>query len=184
MKEEIWKIPYGLVNENWDLLQRYLEFKGNPMYILVGDVYLRNRKDISDLGNLVGVEGKLHLNKSSIESLGNLEFVNGDLFLSNCENIKTLGNLKEVSGYLNLNNSSIESLGELTFVDGDLDLYKCKNIKTLKKLKRVSVNLSLEYSTIESLGNLEFVGGDLWVHDSNLVPSELNKVDVGGSIIR
>jgi len=123
MNDEIWKIPYSLVNENWDLLQRYLEFKGNPKYILIGNIDLTFRKDIFDLGNLVGIEGNLWLDQSSIESLGDLEFVNGDLIFWNCKNIKTLGNLKKVGGYLSLNSSSVVSLGELEFVGVDLLLY-------------------------------------------------------------
>jgi len=126
MNEEILRIHYGMVKNDWDLLQRYLEFKGNPKYILVGDVDdLEDRKDISDLGNLVGVEGDLYLAYSSIESLGELEFVKGFFSLYECQNIKTLGKVKRVNGVLQLTDSSIESLGELEFVGGNLWL---KNI--------------------------------------------------------
>jgi len=99
-----------------------LEFKGNPKYIIVGNVNLRGKKDISDLGNLVGVEGKLDLGWSSIESLGNLEFVDGYFGLYECQNIKTLGKLKRVKGNLNLRYSSIESLGDLEFVGNILHI--------------------------------------------------------------
>jgi len=143
MNEEIWKIPYSLVKNDWDLLQKYLEFKGNPRYIIVGDVDLVDRKDISDLGNLVGVEGDLNLRYSSIESLGDLQFVDGELGLTKCQNIKTLGKLKKVDGYLNLS-----------------------------------------YSSIKSLGELEFVFGDLMIQYFYIFPSELNKVEVGGRIIK
>jgi hypothetical protein len=120
MNEKILKIPYSAVNNDWDLLQKFLELKGNPRYIIVGDVNLRSRQDISDLGNLVGVEGELDLYDSSIVSLGELQFVGGDLKLWDCQNIKTLGKLKKVEGYLSLSFSSIESLGELEFVGGGL----------------------------------------------------------------
>jgi hypothetical protein len=119
MNENILKIPYSAVNNDWDFLQKYLKAIGNPKYIIVGDVDLVDRKDISDLGNLVGVEGYLWLFKSSIESLGDLEFVGGDLQLWSCQNIKTLGKLKKVGGYLSLTLSSIQSLGELEFVGED-----------------------------------------------------------------
>jgi len=204
MNEEIWKIPFSLVKNDWNLLQRYLEFKGNPRYVIVGEVNLRDRQDISDLGNLVGVDGELDLSYSSIESLGELEFVGEDLWLSGCKNITTLGKLKKVDGnlslrkssikslgelefvigYFNLVGSSIESLGELTFVGGFLNLSNCKKIKTLEKLKKVDGNLVLEYSTIESLGSLEFVGGDLWIEGIKQPPSKLNKVNVVGKIYR
>ena len=119
MNEKILKIPYSAVRYDWDFLQKYLKAIGNPKYIIVGDVDLVDRKDISDLGNLVGVEGYLWLFKSSIESLGDLEFVGGDLQLWSCQNIKTLGKLKKVGGYLSLTLSSIQSLGELEFVGED-----------------------------------------------------------------
>jgi hypothetical protein len=102
MNENILKIPYAAVNNDWDLLQKFLELKGNPKYILVGDVNLRRRQDIPNLGSLVGV-------------------------------------------------------------DGDLDL---------------------GYSSIESLGELQFVGSNLWIDDTNIPPSEINKVEVGGKILR
>jgi len=137
MNEEIWKIPYSLVKNDWDLLQKYLEFKGNPKYIIVGDVDLGVRQDITNLGNLVGVEGYLWLFKSSIESLGDLEFVGGDLQLWSCQNIKTLGKLKKVGGYLSLTLSSIQSLGELEFVGEDL-LIRYTNIPQ-SKLNNVEI---------------------------------------------
>jgi len=160
MNEEILRIHYVMVKNDWDLLQKYLEFKGNPRYILVGDVDLEYRKDISDLGNLVGVEGYLDLESSSIESLGELTFVDGSLLLYHCQNIKTLGKLKKVGGYLSLTLSSIQSLGDLEFVGGALNLGE---------------------SSIESLGELQFVGGHLFVND-NIPPSELGRVEVDGEI--
>jgi hypothetical protein len=120
MNEKILKIPYSAVNNDWNFLQKYLKAIGNPKYILVGDVNLAFRKDISDLGNLVGVEGELKLEFSTINLLGKLEFVEGNLILYYCENIKTLGNLKKVKGDLLLSYSSIESLGDLEFVGEDL----------------------------------------------------------------
>ena len=72
--EKLLKIPYAVFND-WDLLQQFLERRGNPRYELVGDVNLFNRKDISDLGNLVRVDGFLDLYNTSVQSLGNLEYV-------------------------------------------------------------------------------------------------------------
>jgi hypothetical protein len=143
MNEKILRIPYEAVREDWNLLQKFLELKGNPKYILVGDVNLRRRQDIPNLGSLVGVDGDLDLGWSSIESLGELEFVSGNLNLSCCKKIKTLGKLKKIEGYLSLSDSTIESLGEL-----------------------------------------EFVGSNLWIDDTNIHPSEINKVEVIGDIIR
>jgi hypothetical protein len=159
MNEKILKIPYSAVNNDWDFLQKYLKAIGNPKYIIVGNVNLIDKKDIFDLGNLVGVEGYLNLDESSIESLGDLEFVDGDLCLWGCKNIKTLGKLKRVEGGLDID-PSIESLGDLEFVNGDsLNLSGCKNIKTLGNLKKFVGYLNLSWSSIESLGELEYVEG-------------------------
>ena len=183
MNDKILRIPYSAVNYDWNFLQQYLKLIGNPKYIIVGDVDLVDRKDISDLGNLVGVEGEFNLNFSSIESLGELQFVVGDLKLWGCQNIKTLGKLKKVEDRLVLRFSSIESLGELELVGG-LSLRNCQNIKTLGKLKKVEDELVLSESSIESLGDLEFVGSNLWIDSTNIPQSELDKVEVIGKIRR
>ena len=73
--EKLLKIPYVAFNNDWDLLQQFLERKGNPRYELTGDVNLSYRQDIIDLGNLVRVYGDLRLFGSSIQSLGKLEYV-------------------------------------------------------------------------------------------------------------
>jgi hypothetical protein len=184
MNEKILKIPYEAVREDWDLLQNFLVIKGNPRYIIVGDVDLVDRLDIFDLGNLVGVEGALNLSWSDIKSLGNLEYVEGHFSLNGCKKIKTLGKIKKVDGYVGLDESSIESLGELEFVKGDLSLYYCENIKNLGNLKKVLGDLNLRFSSIESLGDLEFVGNDLWVEGTNIPSYEINNVNVAGNIVR
>ena len=118
--EKLLKIPYNVFND-WDQLQQFLERKGNPKYELVGDVDLGERKDISDLGNLVRVYGFLDLYRTSVQSLGNLEYVGGYLRLMSTP-IKTLGNLEYVGGNLNLNSSSIQSLENLQYVGGTIFL--------------------------------------------------------------
>jgi hypothetical protein len=59
------------------------------------------------------------LNKTQIQSLGNLTSVGGDLNLRETQ-IESLGVLTSVGGYLNLNRTPIKSLGNLTSVGGDL----------------------------------------------------------------
>jgi len=85
---------------DWDLLQKFLELKGNPPYSIGGNLYLED---------------------SSIESLGNLISVGGDLYLYNTP-IKSLENLTSVGDDLDLEGTSIKSLGNLISVGGDLDL--------------------------------------------------------------
>jgi hypothetical protein len=203
MEQNILKIPYAAVNNDWNLLQQFLKIKGNPKYIIVGNIDFSYNGYVSDLGNLVGVVGDLLLSYSSIESFGELKEVEGNLALYGCQNIKTLGKLNRVDGDFSGNNAFIQSLGELEFVSGDLALSFCPNIKTLGKLKKVGGILNLSYSPIQTLGELkevymnlflsstwiqsldelEFVGGDLWIDNTNITKSELDKVKVIGKII-
>ena len=138
-EDNIRKIDFEVFNNDWDLLQKFLERRGNPPYIIMGDLDLRNNK--------------------TIESLGNLQSVGGDLALS-FSKIKSLGDLQSVGGDLNLYNSNIESLGNLVSVGGDLFLYDT-NITSLEKLESVGGNLDLAASKIVSLENLKSVGGNL-----------------------
>ena len=150
--EKLLKIPYAAFNDDWDLLQQFLERRGNPMYEIVGDVKLYSRKDIFDLGNLVRVYGHLYLGGSSIKSLGNLEYVGGDLNL-NWSSIQSLGNLKYVGENLSLNSTTIQSLGNLEYVGG-------------------SLNLRFTLKPIESLGNLKYVGRIILLLKNHNIPQE------------
>ena len=152
--DTIIKIPYTVFNNDWDLLQQFLERKGNPRYELTGDVNLYQRKDIFNLGNLVRVYGDLRLFGSSIQSLGNLEYVGGNLNLR-LSSIQSLGNLKHVGGNLNLFDTSIQSLGNLEYVGGELNIFD---------------------TPIQSLGNLEYVGERILISDDHQIPQkELDK---------
>ena len=116
--ENLLKIPYTVFNNDWDLLQQFLNRRGNPRYELVGDVELYNQKNIFDLGNLVRVNGDLSI-YYTIESLGDLEYVNGDFRLTNTQ-VSTLGNLRYVAGSLFLDTKIIQSLGNLEYVGGSI----------------------------------------------------------------
>ena len=87
-------------NNDWDLLQKFLESKGNPPYSIGGDLYLIG-KAIKSLGNLQSVGGSLYLPNTPIEFLGNLTSVGGWLVLRGTP-IESLGNLQSVGGYLDL----------------------------------------------------------------------------------
>ena len=147
--EKLLKIPYAVFND-WDLLQQFLKRKGNPRYELIGDVDLRWREDIIDLGNLIRVDGILDLYSSAIESLGKLQYVGSNL---------------------NLTDSSIESLGSLEYVGGHLVL-PYTSIKELGNLKYVGHTLNLSSSLIQSLGNLEYVGEEIWLSRYHQIPLE------------
>ena len=152
-EESIIRIPtLSLFDNDWDLLQRYMEKKGNPKYSIEGDLYLLGTP-IKSLGNLQFVGGDLNLRGTPIKSLGNLQSVGGNLNLERTP-IESLGNLQSVDGNLNLYETPIESLGNLQSVGGYLKL-RGTPIKSLGNLQSVGGNLNLERTPIESLGNLQ-----------------------------
>jgi hypothetical protein len=130
-EEYVLQIPsLEYFNNDWDLLQKYLKSKGNPLYSiggfdLFGDLDLRGTP-IESLGNLTSVGGDLYLNGTQIESLGNLISVGGDLHLRGTP-IESLGNLTSVGGGIYLMKTPIKSLGNLTSVGGTLDLRRNTN---------------------------------------------------------
>ena len=100
-EQKILHIPdIRIFGDDWDILQRFLETKGNPPYSLGGNL------------NLVGLE---------VESLGNLVSVQHDLYAYDTP-LKSLGKLTSVGGLMDLSNTPIESLGNLSFVGGSLVL--------------------------------------------------------------
>jgi hypothetical protein len=144
-EEKILKIPgIRYFNNDWSILQKFLESQGNPRYSIGGDLNLRD-SDIESLGNLVRVEGNLDLQScKNLVSLGDLEYV-GDFLDLRDTDIKTLGKLKYVGRWLSLSDSDIVSLGNLEYVGGWLDLGRTP--------------LSKKY-TIEEIRNMvEVVGG-------------------------
>ena len=100
-EQKVLYIPdFRIFGNDWDVLQRFLKSKGNPLYSLGGNL------------NLVGLE---------VESLGNLVSVQHDLYAYDTP-LKSLGKLTSVGGLMDLSNTPIESLGNLSFVGGSLVL--------------------------------------------------------------
>lgn len=120
-EDKILKIYFDVFNNDWGLLQKFLERRGNPIYYLEGDVDLSATDPIETLGNLVGIEGNVNAYRSKLESLGKLKHVSGNVFL-HFTNVNTLGNLEYVGGDLDLLYSKVWSLGKLQYVGGDLNL--------------------------------------------------------------
>jgi hypothetical protein len=85
---KILKIPsMNFFNNDWFLLQKFLEKKGNPLYSIKGD---------------------LDLVKRAFKTPGALQTVGGDLVLAGTP--ISLGNLQSVGGTLDLRFSQIKSL--------------------------------------------------------------------------
>jgi hypothetical protein len=146
-EEQILRVPFVAFGNDWNVLQRFLERRGNPPYMIMDNLDLR-RTDIESLGNLTSVGGDLNLKHSEIESLGNLTSVGGYFNLEGTK-IKSLGNLTSVGLSLNLFNSEIESLGNLISVGVSLNLY--------------STPLSRKYPTEEEIRSMVEVGGDVYL---------------------
>ena len=167
-EEKLLKIP-GLkfFNNDWNVLQKFLESQGNPRYSIGGDLNLRE-KEVGTLGNLVRVEGNLSLFGTYFDdSLGSLEYVGGNLDLRDTD-VETLENLVRVEGGLDLGGTRIETLGNLEYVGGSLSLEECLNLKSLGKLKYVGRWLDLRGTKLKSFGDLEYVGESLDLEGSLL----------------
>jgi hypothetical protein len=134
-EQKILRIPsFKFFNNDWDLLQKFLERNGNPPYSIGGDLDLR-KTQIESLGNLTSVGGYLDLEGTLIKSLGNLQSVGDYLDLRETQ-IKSLGNLQSVGGNLFLERTLIKSLGNLQLVGGDLFLERTplSNMYTEKQI--------------------------------------------------
>lgn len=94
-------LTFSAFGNDWNVLQKFIEKRNHPLYILTGNLDLSGKNDIETLGSLFQVRGDLDLNNSSIKSLGKLNYV---------------------VGYLNLQSTPIESIGNLTYVGDDLYL--------------------------------------------------------------
>ena len=106
-EEYVLQIPsLEYFNNDWDLLQKYLKSKGNPLY---------------------SIGGSLNLFGTSIESLGDLTSVGGSLDLEGTP-IKSLGNLTSIGGYLDLTKTPLskmydsDEISKMVKVDGDIYL--------------------------------------------------------------
>ena len=127
-KNEILDISLATFNDDWDLLQKFLNRRGNPPYKISGNLDMRSSK-IKSFVNLILVGGWLDLYCVQIESLGSLTSVGGNLFLGYSQ-IKSLGNLTSVVGDLDLNNTPIskthskEDIRNKVKVDGEIYLYR------------------------------------------------------------
>ena len=135
-EEKILVVPsLKYFGNDWNLLQSFLNSKGNPKWKLLDDLNLEN---------------------TPIESLGNLQSVGGYLYL-NDTGIKSLDNLQSVGGYFFSNDTSIESLGNLQYVGGDLDLENT-TIKSLENLQSVGGNLYLNFTPLSEKYTEEEIG--------------------------
>ena len=147
VKNKILTVNFKLFNNDWDMLQQFLNRRGNPPYIIGDNIDLSFNQGITTLGNLISVEGDFTLEKTSVESLGNLTSVGGSFYLHKAK-ITSLDNLVSVGGNLNLRSSDIESLGNLSSVGRILNL--------------IDTPISEKYGELE-IRNMVEVGGEIYL---------------------
>jgi hypothetical protein len=77
--EKVLNIPsFSFFNNDWELLLKYVESRGNPPFHVEGDLNLDTGEYV-DLGTLVSVGGDLDLSNTEIYSLENIVKVGGTL---------------------------------------------------------------------------------------------------------
>ena len=64
-EDEVFKLPSIDYFGDWEIVQKFLERRGNPPYSIDGDLDLR-KYDIESLGNLQSVGGDLDLEGTKI----------------------------------------------------------------------------------------------------------------------
>lgn len=85
---------------------RIKRFKGKPLYITT-KLDLSGIDELTDLGNVVYIDGDLDVASTNIHSLGNITYINGNLNIS-YTNIRSLGKTK-VKGYVSDHNTPLEA---------------------------------------------------------------------------
>ena len=124
-KRKLMSIPIELFYNKMDAILDNYKKKGFDGIKLVGDVnfYSVFYMDFDRIfEHIVEIDGNLDLRKSTIKSLGNLEYVGGELDLRYCEELSDLGNLRYVGEGLFLNKTNITSLKNLEYVGHYLSL--------------------------------------------------------------
>jgi len=152
------------------IIQKILQKKGNPLYLIDGELDLSNLKTFENpgnlvpIGNLVSIE-YLNLRSLPIKELNSLVQVKESLFLQDTL-IKSLPNLEYVGSYLELKNTPIEFLPKLKHVGGTLGLRnsKIQNIDSLLSAKSIFV----ANTPIKTLGNIKFLSGTLNLEETKI----------------
>ena len=68
-EQKVLHIPsLKIFDDNWDMLQKFLELKGNPPYSIGGNLDL-SHTDIESLGNLKSVGGSLYLRGTPLSKM-------------------------------------------------------------------------------------------------------------------
>ena len=155
-------LPFILkLNEHDYAKTKYcVAFKNIP-----GSIIIRNKHDITSLGNIESIDGDLGFSNSQIKHLGKLKIVKGNIWVAQ-SGVK----------YFTL----IEDLSPLEIIEGDLN-FKKSPIKTLGTLREIKGNLNLRETNLESLGSLKFVGGNVLLA-KKLKHFDFSKIKVDGTI--
>jgi len=91
---------------------------------------------LTDMGALEAVDGRAFIQDTDLTDLGNLIRIEGSLTLPENEQLTSLGNLEYVGGDISLNGTEISTLGKLTHIGGSLDARgsALQDIRSLREL--------------------------------------------------
>jgi hypothetical protein len=67
-EEQILRVPFAAFGNEWDVLQKFMERRGNPSYMITDDLDL-SYNEIEDLGNLTSVGGDLDLRETPLSKI-------------------------------------------------------------------------------------------------------------------
>jgi hypothetical protein len=74
-------------------------------------VHIKDRPDITSLGNLRRVKGGLFIRDCvNLSSLGDLRIIDGPLDCLNCPELSDLGELSQVRGFINVGDTAVRSI--------------------------------------------------------------------------
>ena len=85
-EEKVLRVPFAVFNNDWDVLQKFLERRGNPPYEITDDLNLY-KSNIKSLGNLTSVGGYLDLRDTPLskkyteKEIRSMAEVGGEVYL-------------------------------------------------------------------------------------------------------
>lgn len=138
-----------------------------------GDIVIRG-DEITSLGALKKVYGNLGIDSSSLENLGELNYVQKDFWLSSICVLSSLGNLERVGGDVSLRYSKIIDLGKLWKVGKKLSL-RDTQVENIASLKEVKVLFLPKRLSEINLDFIKYQSVKYWSDQNTSTISNLNK---------
>jgi len=156
---------------------------------------------ITTLGNLRSIGGDADFVDTKITSLGELESIGRDANFCRAK-VTDIGNLKSIGRDADFRESRITDLSNLKFIGGDAD-FRDSIITSLGDLESIGGNAYFQRSEITNLGKLKSIGRKAWfgnskvtnigclenigivayIRESQLKPSDFDKIGLKDKIV-